>query len=186
MMEYKSYVASIEFDSVAGLFHGEVINTRDVITFQGTSVVELREEFANSVDDYLAFCAERGEEPDRPYPGKLALRLDPELHRAVALCAARDKSSINAWIVSRLREHAFRPLSLAARDMPISPSLSAPVELAIGAGSFEIISTERGKDFCHVWRQNAVVTSHNPAHVGNSYKSDDTLFFFAEEPVNAS
>ena len=63
MMDYKGYVGRVEYDDEAGIFHGEVINTRDVITFQGETVEELRKAFRDSVDDYLAFCAERGEEP---------------------------------------------------------------------------------------------------------------------------
>ncbi|MHC5894835.1 hypothetical protein [Nostoc sp.] len=47
--------------------HGEVINIRDVITFQGSSVAELKQAFADSVEDYLDFCRERGEEPDKPF-----------------------------------------------------------------------------------------------------------------------
>ena len=64
MMEYKGYVGKVEFDDEASIFHGEVINTRDVITFQGTSVAELEQGFRDSVDDYLAFCSDRGEAPD--------------------------------------------------------------------------------------------------------------------------
>ena len=37
-MTYKGYQSKVELDEEAGVFHGEVINTRDVITFQGTSV----------------------------------------------------------------------------------------------------------------------------------------------------
>ena len=69
MMQYKGYTGKVEYDDEAGIFHGEVINTRDVITFQGRSVVELREAFRDSVEDYLAFCAERDEEPEKPFPG---------------------------------------------------------------------------------------------------------------------
>jgi predicted HicB family RNase H-like nuclease len=64
MMEYKGYTGKVEFDSDAGIFHGEVLDTRDVITFRGESVRELTKAFRDSIDDYLAFCAER-EEPDR-------------------------------------------------------------------------------------------------------------------------
>jgi predicted HicB family RNase H-like nuclease len=71
MMEYKGYLSRIEFDDEANIFHGEVINIRDVITFQGKSVDELRETFEDSVEDYLAFCAKRGEEPDKPFSGRL-------------------------------------------------------------------------------------------------------------------
>ena len=62
-MIYKNYVAHIEFDDEAKIFHGEVINTRDVITFQGSTVKELKKAFKDSVDDYLEFCKERNEEP---------------------------------------------------------------------------------------------------------------------------
>lgn len=65
MMQYHSYLAGVEYDDEAKIFHGEVINTRDVITFQGKSVDELKKAFEGSVDDYLAFCRERGEEPDK-------------------------------------------------------------------------------------------------------------------------
>jgi predicted HicB family RNase H-like nuclease len=60
---YKGYQSRVELDEEAGVLHGEVIHTRDVITFQGTSVEELKQAFEDSVDDYLEFCASRGEDP---------------------------------------------------------------------------------------------------------------------------
>ena len=45
MMEYKGYIGKVEFDDEAGILHGEVINIRDVITFEGTSVVEMQKTF---------------------------------------------------------------------------------------------------------------------------------------------
>ena len=65
-MEYRGYRATVAFDDDAGLFHGEVAGTRDVITFEGESVHDLKREFAASVDSYLAFCEERGRAPDMP------------------------------------------------------------------------------------------------------------------------
>lgn len=53
MMEYKGYVGQVNFDDEVGIFHGEVVNTRDVITFQGKSVDEIRHAFHDSVDEYL-------------------------------------------------------------------------------------------------------------------------------------
>ena len=67
MIDYKGYVAHIEFDNEANLFHGEVIAMRDVITFQGQSASELWQAFEDSIEDYFAFCAERGEQPEQPY-----------------------------------------------------------------------------------------------------------------------
>jgi predicted HicB family RNase H-like nuclease len=105
MMTYKGYLAHIEYDDNAELFHGEVVNTRDVITFQGTAVKELKKAFVDSVEDYLAFCAERGEQPDRPFSGRFNLRLDPELHRELSIVAKKSGKSINEWVADAIRHH---------------------------------------------------------------------------------
>jgi predicted HicB family RNase H-like nuclease len=106
MMTYKGYLARIAFDEEANLFHGEVINIRDVITFQGQSVDELRQAFADSVEDYLAFCAERGEAPDQPFSGRLTVRLSPEQHRQVILAAEKAGKGIEQWIAEVLEQVA--------------------------------------------------------------------------------
>lgn len=106
MMQYKSYLARVEYDPDAEVFHGEVINTRDVITFQGRSVTELHKEMKASVDDYLDFCATRGEKPDKPFSGRFVLRVGPQLHRQMALAAAREGQSLNVW-ANQVIKHAI-------------------------------------------------------------------------------
>ena len=103
MMEYKGYIGKVDFDDEAGIFHGEVINIRDVITCQGQSVAELKKAFRESVDDYLTFCSERGEAPDRPFSGQFVTRISPELHRQVNLAAAVSGKSLNAWVAEQLQ-----------------------------------------------------------------------------------
>jgi len=78
MMKYKGYTGHVEYDDEAKIFHGEVLGIKDVVTFQGTTVDEIEQAFKDSVDDYLAFCKERGEEPNRPFSGKFNLRIPPE------------------------------------------------------------------------------------------------------------
>ncbi|MFN9157004.1 MAG: type II toxin-antitoxin system HicB family antitoxin, partial [Planctomyces sp.] len=78
MMEYKGYIGKVEFDEEAEIIHGEVINTRDVITFQGDSVAEVKKAFHESVDDYLEFCKARGETPDKPFSGQFITRIPPD------------------------------------------------------------------------------------------------------------
>ena len=72
-MTYKGYIGQVTLDEEAAVFHGQVMNTRDVITFQGRTVKELRKALKDSIEDYLAFCAERGEDPDKPLSGKFVL-----------------------------------------------------------------------------------------------------------------
>jgi predicted HicB family RNase H-like nuclease len=103
MMEYKGYIGKVEFDDEAPIFHGEVINTRDVITFQGESVGELTKAFHDSVDDYLSFCKERGEAPDKPFSGQFVTRIPPELHRQVNVAAAVSGKSLNGWVAEQLQ-----------------------------------------------------------------------------------
>jgi predicted HicB family RNase H-like nuclease len=103
-LEYKGYIGVIEYDDDAGIFHGEVINLRDVITFQGECVAELREALKDSVEDYLDFCAERGEEPEKPFSGNLPLRINPELHRKIYIKAKSEGVSLNRWISETLEK----------------------------------------------------------------------------------
>lgn len=106
MMEYKGYVGKVEFDDEAGIFHGEVVNTRDVITFQGASVAELKKAFRDSVEDYLAFCQERSEEPEKPFSGQFVTRVSPDLHRRINLAATLSGKSLNAWVTEQLESGA--------------------------------------------------------------------------------
>ena len=87
IMEYKGYRAAVQFDYEAGVFHGEVVDTRDIIVFEGTLVEQLEREFHFSIDDYLAVCAERGRESDKPFSGHILLKVSSKLHRAATAAA---------------------------------------------------------------------------------------------------
>lgn len=128
MMTYQGYVGKVKFDDEAGIFYGEVINLRDVITFQGTSVQELRQAFRDSVDDYLEFCAQRGEEAEKPFSGKFVVRVSPDVHRELFAKARLANKSLNSLVsevlqvsvekelpASRVYE-TTRARSLAMRD----------------------------------------------------------------------
>jgi len=121
MMEYKGYIGKVEFDDEAGIFHGEVVNTRDVVTFQGRSVAELKKAFKESLDDYLAFCASRGEEPDKPFSGQFVTRIPPELHRQVSLAASLSGKSLNAWLSEQLQSAVVRAGVFGTKKSAIAP-----------------------------------------------------------------
>lgn len=105
-MKYKGYTAHIEVDEQAELLFGTVLNTTDVITFQGATVPEVKQEFHNSVDDYLAWCEESGQDPQKPFSGKLPFRTTPEKHQQIYLAAKKANKSINAWMNEVLAEKA--------------------------------------------------------------------------------
>lgn len=110
MIEYKGYLASVEFDDSVGRLHGRVINSGSypIATFEATDVEGIRAEFQRSIDEYLASCDEDKVEPSRPYSGKLNVRLGSDLHQEVARAADAEGTSINSWIVKAVRERVAR------------------------------------------------------------------------------
>jgi predicted HicB family RNase H-like nuclease len=62
--EYQGYIGEATFVEEDALFYGQVLHIRDVVTFIAETAAELPRAFQESVDDYLAFCAERGELPN--------------------------------------------------------------------------------------------------------------------------
>jgi predicted HicB family RNase H-like nuclease len=97
-MSYRGYKGYFEYDEKADIFHGQVIGIRDVITFQGRSIDDLKVALKDSIDDYLEMCEQEEKSPDKPFSGKFSLRLPPEVHSKVAQAAASAHKSINSWI----------------------------------------------------------------------------------------
>src|SRR5438270_11005491 len=108
MTSYMGYVGQITIDIEIGLIRGEVINTRHIITFYGTTVPEAEQAFRDSVDDYLDFCKEQGDEPEKPYSGKLLVRIAPELHQELDILAKSRGKSVNKLISGCLARMARR------------------------------------------------------------------------------
>ena len=104
MLTYKGYTATVEYDADANILHGEVMDTRDVITFQADSVEAIITEFHASVDGYLDFCSERGEAPEKSLSGQFLVRSTPELHRRIHIAASAAGMSVNAWLTKALEE----------------------------------------------------------------------------------
>ncbi|MBN2541926.1 type II toxin-antitoxin system HicB family antitoxin [bacterium] len=102
MIKYKRYIGHITYDEEAKIFHGEVINTRDVITFQGRTVEEIEKEFKNSIDDYISWCKEEGVKPEKPYSGKFNVRIPPDLHERIVIAASSMNMSLNRFVEKSL------------------------------------------------------------------------------------
>jgi len=107
-MIYKGYEAVVDYDEEANILHGEVLHLNDVITFQADCTADLEVAFHDSVDDYLAFCAENNRPPEKPYSGKFAVRMSPELHREVTYAAKKKKESVNNFICEALESYITR------------------------------------------------------------------------------
>ncbi|SLM28909.1 HicB family protein [Desulfamplus magnetovallimortis] len=106
MMKYKGYIARIEYDEEDRIFVGHLAGIKDIVGFHGTTVNELESAFHESVDNYIAISEESGRSPQKPYSGKLMLRIPPEVHAAVATAAQVHGKSINQWASDTLKKAA--------------------------------------------------------------------------------
>ena len=98
MLTYKGYAAKVDIDLEEDVLFGIVTNIRDTIHFQAETLAQLKKEFQCSVDDYIAFCKEHGERPNKPCSGKISLRVSPQVHSAAISAATIEGISLNAWI----------------------------------------------------------------------------------------
>jgi predicted HicB family RNase H-like nuclease len=97
-MKYKGYEATVEYDDVDQIFFGRVINTRDVISFDGKSVEELKQSFEQVIEEYIEDCKAEGKEPEKSYSGQFNLRIAPELHRKLSIEAKKQNVSLNTLV----------------------------------------------------------------------------------------
>lgn len=98
-MQYKGYVGSVEFSETDNVLYGKVQGIRSLISYEGTTVQELLEDFHGAVDDYLALCEEEGTKPEISYKGSLNVRFkDPDTHRRIAIYAMKHNQTINSFI----------------------------------------------------------------------------------------
>jgi predicted HicB family RNase H-like nuclease len=107
-MTYKGYAAKIEYSDEDKCFIGHIAGIKDIVGFHGESVTELQTAFEEAVDDYLATCARLNRSPQKPYSGKLMLRLPPDIHAAVAIAAEVSGKSINQWAAEAFAEAVER------------------------------------------------------------------------------
>lgn len=103
-MEYKGYTARIEYSGDDECFVGRIAGIKDIITFDGSSVKELTASFHDAVDFYLETCHQRGEQPNKPYSGKILLRVDPALHAKLAAQAEAMGKSLNQYAIELLSD----------------------------------------------------------------------------------
>lgn len=104
-LNYKNYFANVSYSVEDKILHGKIEGIEDLVTFQSESIEEIEQAFRDAVDDYLEFCVEIGKEPDKVYKGTFNVRIDPLLHREIAMQALRNGRSLNQEVETAIYEH---------------------------------------------------------------------------------
>lgn len=104
-LKHKNYIGSIEYSQEDNILYGKVLGIRkSLITYQGNSIQELKEDFINGVEHYLESCRERGIIPEKSYSGSFNVRIPSELHAKVVEKATNIGISLNAFIRETLQK----------------------------------------------------------------------------------
>lgn len=110
ILEYKGYFTKIEYNSEDKALYGKIEGIADLVTFESTDAGEIEKEFHNAVDDYLDFCKEIGKDPDKSYKGSFNVRIDPDLHKQLAIKAFLNNESLNQTVEKAIKEY-LKPTS---------------------------------------------------------------------------
>lgn len=103
VMQYKGYWAKIQYSDTDKCFWGEIEGINDMITFEGTSVEDLKKDFEEALDEYIEWCKEEGVEPQKQYNGNFNIRIKPELHREASLLSKIKNISLNKFVENAIQ-----------------------------------------------------------------------------------
>ena len=105
MMEYKGYLGSVHYNDEDEVFYGKLAFIRDLVSYEGKSVTELKQSFQEAVDDYLETCEQTGKKPQTPFKGTFNVRTGPDLHRDVVLFAESNNKNLNTVVKEAIERY---------------------------------------------------------------------------------
>ncbi|MDM8549607.1 type II toxin-antitoxin system HicB family antitoxin [Desulfobacterales bacterium HSG2] len=98
LMNYKNYYGSVEYSAEDEVFFGKIEFINDLVTFEATSVDELKKAFKESVEHYLRKCKEYNKEPQKAFKGRFNVRIKPELHKKASFVALKRQISLDKLV----------------------------------------------------------------------------------------
>lgn len=104
ILEYKGFSGTVEYSPEDDVLFGKLIGINGLVSYEGKSIDELKDDFREAVDDYVDMCREKNIEPLKSYKGCLNVRISPEVHRQAALLAQAEHISLNRFIENSISE----------------------------------------------------------------------------------
>ena len=104
-LDYKGYIGTVEYSANDDILFGKVIGINGLISYEGDSIQSLKQDFEDAVDSYLEACLEKNIEPQKTYKGSFNVRISPELHKVLAIYAAKKNKSLNSTVEDALKEY---------------------------------------------------------------------------------
>lgn len=105
IVEHKEFIGSVNYSDADECFYGKIEGINDLVTFEGSSVTQLKNSFKEAVDEYLILCKEAGKEPYRSVKGSFNIRIEPKLHYEAIYAALKKGMSLNQFVAEAIRNN---------------------------------------------------------------------------------
>ncbi len=102
---YKDFVGSFNYIEEEEKLYGKVQGISDLVTFEGTSIAEIKSAFIEAVDDYIELCKKVNKDPYKSFKGTFNIRISSDLHRQATLKAKKHNLNLNQFVQKAI-EHA--------------------------------------------------------------------------------
>ncbi len=97
-LEYKGYCGTVEYSAEDDVLHGKIIGLqRSSVTYEGSSLKELKKDFKDAVDDYISGFDDPAD-IEKPRKGVFNVRIGPDLHVKSVLKAREKNQTLNAFV----------------------------------------------------------------------------------------
>lgn len=108
-LTYKDFIGSVHFSAPDEVFHGKIEGISDLVTFEGSTVTELKTAFTEAVEDYIFLCKSIDKEPLKSFKGTFNVRINPEIHQEAFRRATLQGKSLNQFVKEAI-EQQLRPV----------------------------------------------------------------------------
>ena len=98
LFKYAEFLGSVQYSAEDEVFYGKVLGVDDLVTFEGSSVRELKKAFKDAVNDYVNACNLIGKSAHKSYKGTFNVRMPIELHKKAAAVAEERGISLNELV----------------------------------------------------------------------------------------
>lgn len=109
-IQYKDYIGSVHFSPDDKVFFGKIEGINDLVTFEGTTVDEIKNAFQEAVEDYISICKQTGKMLQKSCKGSFNVRISPELHKKAVQKSVSQGVSLNKLIQRALEKELLNQM----------------------------------------------------------------------------
>ena len=107
ILKHEGFIGSVSFSAEDEVFFGRLEGVEDLVTFEGSTVEELKFAFKGGVEDYMSICKEVGKSPFKSFKGSFNVRVQPKIHQKAFFKATEMGVSLNQLVEKALDSFLF-------------------------------------------------------------------------------